>query len=72
MEKGTGMKRYRSVKLDSDLQQQFSEYDETAEFEEMEELDMSEDMDEFDDLAALDGEDMSDEEIAADFAEDEE
>ena len=72
---GTGMKRYRSVKLDSDLQQQFDmadEYDETAEFEEMEELDMSEDMDEFDDLAALDGEDMSDEEIAADFAEDEE
>ncbi|MBE5931742.1 MAG: DNA-directed RNA polymerase subunit beta', partial [Lachnospiraceae bacterium] len=69
---GTGMKRYRSVKLDSDLQQQFSEYDETAEFEEMEELDMTDDMEEFDDLAALDGEDMSEEEIAADFAEDEE
>jgi len=69
---GTGMKRYRSVKLDSDLQQQFSEYDETAEFEEMEELDMNDDAEEFDDLEALDGEDMSDEEIAADFAEDEE
>ncbi|MBR6536977.1 MAG: DNA-directed RNA polymerase subunit beta', partial [Lachnospiraceae bacterium] len=69
---GTGMKRYRSVKLDSDLQQQFSEYDETAEFEEMEELDMTDDMEEFDDLAALDGEELSDEEIAADFAEDEE
>ena len=66
---GTGMKRYRSVKLDSDLQQQFDvadEYDETAEFEEMEELDMSDDMEEFDDLAALDGEELSDEEIAED------
>ena len=30
------------------------------------------DMDDFDDLAALDSEDMSDEEIAVDFAEDEE
>ncbi|MBQ9767491.1 MAG: DNA-directed RNA polymerase subunit beta', partial [Lachnospiraceae bacterium] len=69
---GTGMKRYRSVKLDSDLQQQFGEYDETAEFEEMEELDMNDDLGEFDDLAALDGEELSDEEIAADFAEDEE
>jgi len=57
---GTGMKRYRSVKLDSDLQQQFDvqdEYDEMTEFEEMEELDDMDSMDALSELAVMDSED---------------
>ena len=70
---GTGMKRYRNVKLDSDFQQQFDAEEESAELsglDEMEELELDDDLGEFDDLAAMDGEDsLLEEEIAADFVE---
>ena len=58
------MKRYRSVKLDSDLQQQFDvqdEYDAT-EFEEMEELDVMDSMEALSELAVMDGEDAFEDE----------
>ena len=69
---GTGMKRYRSVKLDSDLQQQFDvqdEYDDMAEFEEMEELDDMDSMEALSELAVVDGEDAFEDDAFTDESE---
>ena len=70
---GTGMKRYRNVKLDSDLQEQFNtsetygEFEEFGELEEIEDFGLEEDFEEFDEADS----EMEDE-IAAEFAESEE
>ncbi|MGN1084589.1 MAG: DNA-directed RNA polymerase subunit beta', partial [Lachnospiraceae bacterium] len=61
---GTGMKRYRNVKLDSDLQERFEV---SEDFEEMEELELSEDFEELEEEDA-----MAEDEIAAEFSDSEE
>ncbi|MCH5273750.1 MAG: DNA-directed RNA polymerase subunit beta', partial [Lachnospiraceae bacterium] len=69
---GTGMKRYRNVKLDSDLQEQFEVSEDFEELEEMEEFGLEEDLvqldGEFDGFDEADEDDsMVDDEIAAEF-----